>query len=491
MLGTDVARRIRAMILDTEAAHQRLGHELSQVEAAMQKLAAERGDSFAKLAELYLPELGEDADRLRELVPQMSAKIDAILWEKHQDIRRVEEDLAANRQARTELEAALAEATTKVEAKAQEREELEGKVATELKALPEHAELVLQTQQAKERLLQSKRRLDAAVQDRDDKIPTYAANPLFSYLMKRGYATAAYRGNFLASRLDAWVARCVNFREQQQNYQLLQEVPEVMQKEIGKSEQALESMGQQLLALERRVEDRLGLTRVMEEGDALYQARLGHIAKIEELDGAFGALVSRQKELDNSRGQYYAKALREYRAFLESQSIERLKALARSTDTRSDDGLTLRIEALDQELGKRNGTVEQLTQERDKQGEQLRTLLQFEGRFRQEDFDASNSFFGEGFDLTKLLAALMAGAYGLEKAMGLIRQFQRFRRVDYERGAATVAEILITVARASQAAGGFRGGRGSRSRGGFPGFGGGRPTGGFGGGRSRTTGGFG
>ena len=142
-------------------------------------------------------------------------------------------------------------------------------------------------------------------------------------------------------------------------------------------------------------------------------------------------------------------------------------------------------------IAKQGDEVIALVKERSEKGDRLKELLELESRFRQEDYDASNSFFGEGFDIQKLLTALVVGAYGLEKAMGIIRQFQRFRRVDYARGASTLADILIAVAQASRSGGGFRGPSRRRRGGGFRGFGGGGGSGGFGGGKSRTTGGFG
>jgi chromosome segregation ATPase len=477
------------MIQETEAAHKRLGNDLSEAESRLEQLTGERSQSFSKLAEIYLPELGEEANRLRGQLPEMRDKIEAILWEKRREIQDVEEGLAVNRRSREELEARHQETTSKLEEKAEEREALREKVEAELETIAEHAALVLETQQAKERLLQSKRRMEAAVQERDEKIPAYESNVLFGYLLRRDFGTPEYRGRSLFARLDGWVARKVDFREQRNNYRLLQEVPDVMRKEVDKSEQYLKEKGEELLALEKGVEDRLGLTKVMEEGESLYEERVDLMSRIEQLDQLFSELVTKQKELDDRRGSYYERALREYEEFLQSQSIEKLKSLARSTETRSDDGLALRIETLEQSIAKQGDEVMALVKERSEKGERLKELLELESRFRQEDYDASNSFFGEGFDVQKLLTALVVGAYGLEKVMGVIRQFQRFRRVDHARGASTLADILIAVAQASMSGG--RGPGRRRRGGGFRGFGGGGGSGGFGGGGSRTTGGFG
>lgn len=496
MRGRAVASHLKSVVQQAQERHTRLGREVAEAERRLDDLNGEEVEAFTNLAELYLPELGEDAHVLQSRLPAMRDRITSIVWEKRREIEEIEGSLAANRAARAESDAELEAVTEKIEGKAEERDACREKVEAELETIPGYAELLKETTQANERAVQAKRRLEAAAEERDDKLPAYENDRLFHYLLERKYDTPQYRGRFLAARLDGWVARKVNFREQARNYGLLSEVVDVMQKEVEKADVYLERKGQELLAIEKEVEDRHGFTKIMEEGEALYAERVEIVERIEGLDEAYQALVARRKELESSRGDYYRKAIEEYRAFLQSQRMEALQALARSTTTRSDDGLMQRIERLGEEADEHEKVAQQLERQQDEAAKQLRDVSQVDTWFREADYDASNSTFRSNFDLDGLIRSLFSSAYSAEAAFSLIRESQRFQQPrNYSRSAGSLADVLETLARASQMGGGMMGGgigtgRRSRSRR-TPSARPGRGFGGFGGRSSRTTGGFG
>jgi chromosome segregation ATPase len=507
MRGVTISHKIKAKIAKLEEDHERLGKELSAAEKRLPAMTREREQAVLRLAQIYLPKLGEESVReLRQRLPGMQARIDAIVTEKGRERAAVEEAIDEAAQTRKQLDQQLQDITATVEAKATERDALRREVQATLDRDAAYAALIEETQQAKERLLQSGRRLRASINERDEKIPAYRADPLFKYLLARKYGTDDYRGGFLTSRLDRWVARTVDYRNQYQNYTLLHEVPEVMRKEVAKSEAHLKKKGDEIRAKEQRAADHHGLTKVLEEGEALYGQRVSLVTRIAELDRAVDQLVIKRRDLDTTTGTHYEKALRELSTYLRSQDVERLQRLARSTDTRSDDGLAARVEELDGDIERTQADIGNLKQRQHEQAERLQGLRKIESGFRQSDFDASNSEFRGGLDIDDLLSGFLSGLYTIAKVMRTIARHQRFRHFDYVRGAAILADILMTLARLSRAGSAgrrYRGhpwrrvGRGSSWKGpglgGFPGFGGGGPrtTGRFGGGGSRTTGGFG
>ena len=88
-------------------------------------------------------------------------------------------------------------------------------------------------EQMKSRKEQAERRLAAAGRERDEKIPEYEENRLFRYLLDRRYGTRDYHARGLTHRLDDWVAGKLDFTSQMQNYTLLQEIPSVVERELG------------------------------------------------------------------------------------------------------------------------------------------------------------------------------------------------------------------------------------------------------------------
>jgi hypothetical protein len=167
---------------------------------------------------------------------------------------------------------------------------------------------------------------------------------------------------------------------------------------------------------------------VIEAGQALYRERTELVARAAAADTRFAESERKLAELDREKGEHYRRALEEYRAFLAGQDAARLDALARSTETRSDDGWVERIADIDRQWERARERVTALGRERAEAARRLSELRQVETEFRRRDWDASNSRFGRGLDLEDLLVGLLLGKLtsgGFGEAIG---GHQRFRK---------------------------------------------------------------
>ena len=61
--------------------------------------------------------------------------------------------------------------------------------------------------------------------DREQKGRPFRDDPLFGYLLERGFGTSAYRGRSIAAGLDAWVARLIRFSSANLHYATLNALP--------------------------------------------------------------------------------------------------------------------------------------------------------------------------------------------------------------------------------------------------------------------------
>ncbi|MDR3471439.1 MAG: hypothetical protein P4M09_07080 [Devosia sp.] len=82
--------------------------------------------------------------------------------------------------------------------------------------------------------------------DREQKGRPYRADPLFTYLLGRGYGTADYKGKGLPARLDAWVARLIGFTTAHPHYLMLNALPAALrahaERQAGNAAAAEEAM---------------------------------------------------------------------------------------------------------------------------------------------------------------------------------------------------------------------------------------------------------
>ena len=61
--------------------------------------------------------------------------------------------------------------------------------------------------------------------DREQKGRPYRNDPLFAYLLDRGYGTTAYKGRGLVAGLDGWVAKLTGFDTARQHFAMLNAWP--------------------------------------------------------------------------------------------------------------------------------------------------------------------------------------------------------------------------------------------------------------------------
>ena len=110
---------------------------------------------------------------------------------------------------------------------------------------------------ASEKATNAADRAITAAQERDEKAAAYRADPLFSYLLDRGYATPAYKAGTLVRTMDGWVAQLCNYTSGRRDLQVLEQLPEhlgrhaaLMEKAHQEADQAVqESLQQAMLAL--------------------------------------------------------------------------------------------------------------------------------------------------------------------------------------------------------------------------------------------------
>lgn len=498
MRGPEVHFRIKSSIdaLEHQIRNLRASRELETTKTT--GLAEQRERLFRNLSETYLPELGQQAlDDLKKRLPTMHGRVAKVLRAKQEELQQLDAARDENGVRRDEQIARLDAVTEQIEELAVERDKLSEKVSAALAADPRHAELLQSVEQARIRREQSQRRYDAAVLERDEKIPEYEQDPLFGYLLRRHYGTPQYNPSRLARRLDGWVADKVDFRRQVENYRLLLEMPDVTQAGLTEDDQVYEQAATQLRGLEKSIEDLHGLTQVVERGEELYTQRQALVDGIEKIDETIKQATERLNELESTRGQYYEEAREALSDSLESQPIPQLRELALSTATRKDDRLAEDLARWEDEWAAVHQRLENFEREERAIAASFDDLRQVENRFRRNDFDASNSTFAQSFDVDRLLKSFLGGGLTLRKLWKAIAGSQRFEPTSYQKAGPIIEAILWEVVRQS-ARGGFGGGRrrggwggGSVRRGGWGG--GGRTTGGFGGfgGGSRTTGGFG
>jgi hypothetical protein len=403
----------------------RLRAESSRVDQTARELVERKARALMELARHYLPQMSRPA--VESTMAGVRGELLGLLAEKE----RFEAGLR-NRRKQAEvdlrhLEARLDEITGRLNQKVHEREELEGKVANALKADPAFQERSELAARAEADLHRDEQRVADLQVEASRKLPAFDHSRLFRYLYDRGFGTPDYRHTGLISRLDQWLARLIRFSNARVGYEFLKRTPPLVQSEVLRRRDAFEQLMGQVEALQKERADAMGLTAVLDEGNALGAERDRAVAALDVARKSIAEVDGQLADLASAQSRFYQQAIERFRGFLEKTGSVALEARAKLTPEPKDDELVASVRASEAELSRievDQATLGSRRQTAERWSEDLQKIVQ---RFRSENYDSSRSYFTERLDLAESLNALKRGDFGFEQFWQELAQSQRFR----------------------------------------------------------------
>ena len=448
------------MISDLEHKEEKLGSDVYACERKITNLGNERERAYIRLAEFYLPEL--DAQFIKQTLTEVQGDVSYIFQQKQNRRTELESLMKSSTKQKKTLEEKFEILTKQLNEAADERDRLNGIVAEDLGKNHEYRDLDARANQANERIIQNKARVEEMQNEAAEKLPKYEANKMFMYLVKRNFDPSdTHKG--LINRLDSKVAEIVNYADQKNNYDFLKSMPELMQIELNRRLDELNELKEQIRHIEDITAEKYGLTKVIENGTQLGNNRNKVMSLIEELDSKYNSYACERKDLDSTKGEYHQEAIQKLKAFLKGNNIKELKERAQATLGTEDDHLVNRMEEIDYEIRDLKDKTKEIKNERDKVHDDIEKMIDLRNKYRSHDFESSRSYFDSGFNINTLLLAYLAGRMTANSMWDTINHHQNFEYDDYLSSSS------------------------SSSGGGFSSFGGG----GFGGGGFSSGGGFG
>ena len=154
------------------------------------ELLTRRGDKVLELAQHFLPELSREA--AQSVFAGIRGELLAVVERKDARQREIAAQIEQLTAEEKRQQAELESTTAALNAKAQQRETLRGRLTDLLKAKPDFVALSQETLAAKENLRQNEARVAELQREAAEKLPAYEHSRLFTYLRRRRYGTAEY-----------------------------------------------------------------------------------------------------------------------------------------------------------------------------------------------------------------------------------------------------------------------------------------------------------
>lgn len=460
MRGTELKKTIDASVSQTRKEAETSHRYLREASGKLDQLVRNQAQAAGELADVVIKNVGSHTSggdlgrQIRESMERRDAEQDEL----QQEIETLRKQC---QEARTFFEGRQDEQTRADEAVG----ELESACLDHLHANHEGiASWKLEAETYRSQIKRSHAKLETAKQDASDKAPAYEGDPMFSYLLARGFGQARYQAGPLTGRLDEWVARLVQFPRYFADYQRLKAIPDRIAEHI-------EHLESQLGLLEEKIDEAIrnelaqwpGYPRATEE--FLYAQAHTEAAKSKLDDLEVGIQeVERQLSVFLQGHDSHTKESKALitKIVLEGQK-DRARLLVEASDTAEDDRLLEHIQTLETQIILAEERVDKARSEHAVRVQRHRQAQEFSNRFDREGLGRSNRRYSSTSPAEVAQAILLGRA--LDRA---------FQRIKSDARIITPPSPSSTTSRSSSSWGG-----GGRSFGGGFSTGGGRGGGGF------------
>ncbi len=422
--GSQVFKELQRALAGVRDQAVALENSASQIDQRVSKLMSERGENFLDLSRLYLPDLSREA--IEKTFSEVRGEIQEIARRKQ---RREQELIASIDQSRQQIDQwqqKTDEVTDDLNEKAAQRDRLQEEVANRLKKIPEYERLTNEAARAEQRLTSNEARMEQMQREAAQKLPSYDNSQLFRYLYARKFGTSDYHYGGLTRRLDQWLANFIGYASARDSYEFLKVTPDLMAAELQRRRDQFNSLMEQIEAMEAKIEQEVGLTDVIVQGDALGKERDALVYQMAERNRQIDLLKSELDELLDSRGRFYDEAMNRMRNHLEKMETELLQQRARQTAEPTDDAIVADIVALNNEMDQLQPEFTQLNRQRNVLVDRQNGLNQIVQRFRSSNFDSSRSVFVNNFNVNAWVERYLNGELNTRSFWRQLRQNQHF-----------------------------------------------------------------
>lgn len=420
--GNSFLREIEASITAIERQAESNAETLDRLRHREASLWKAVNGALLKIAQVQMAALDQDEITGYD---KITRTVDDRLIGRDQERKALEKTIAALEKAVERSRQKQVEAEGQVEAAANAVESLTGRVDAELAAAPAFVALRDSLNTAVSLTDRAAKKAAGAKAERDEKAGAYRADPLFAYLLERGFGTEAYTASPVVRTIDSWVARLCGFHTARQDYQLLMMLPDY-----------LGGHADQMDAAREKAEIDLGNYRA----EALKAAGLESLvtalqAETADLEAIRDAAADDEKAISRERAARRAferwedpesqAVLKLLSQAMSQESIDKIQERVRMTADTTDDAAAKTLADASGEIQKSKAAIEEASRASQSIGARLADLKTTRSRFRKKGY-ASSDYKIRGSSASSSLEGFLAGAISESQLWGEIDRSVRY-----------------------------------------------------------------
>jgi hypothetical protein len=246
--------------------------------------------------------------------------------------------------------------------------------------------------------------------NREIKGRPYRADPLFAYLTARGFGTADYKGRGIVAKLDAWVARLIDYETAHAHYLMLNELPGLLRAHAERQAANAAAAEEAMDRIEQAAIDTAGGAAIRTALDEA-QRRIASIdQRITALQDERNTMTAAQTMLATVEDAALDRAITGLTRALGSPDIQSLILDARQQRPGPDDPLIAQLDDARLRIGEERVDTHDLQARLSTLAARRRELEDIEYEFKARRFDDPRSLFRDDDLVAERLNDFLTGA---------------------------------------------------------------------------------
>ncbi len=239
----------------------------------------------------------------------------------------------------------------------------------------------------------------------------YDADPVFTYLWRRGYGTSAYRAGPFVRFFDQKLARLVGYDTARPNYYMLNEIPRRLREHAARLKAAAETAKSDLQAFERKALEDDGIAGLEAEATAIEANR----KKLDDgLDARKADLAGIDRDqaalLDPATDPAMTAAIDGLVAALAREDLSALYQAALRTPSPEDEKIVATLRDIEPTLKRREAEAEEVRKTAVDLARKRAQLEESRDAFRQSGYDDPMGRFDNGAVIGGMIEGVIRGS---------------------------------------------------------------------------------
>ncbi|MEM6414423.1 MAG: hypothetical protein AAF720_07175 [Pseudomonadota bacterium] len=264
--------------------------------------------------------------------------------------------------------------------------------------------------------------------DRMEKGAAYEADPLFNYLVTRGYGTSAYAAFPVFRILDDWVSGLIKFHRHKPNYDRLLEIPQRLEEHCNRLERLVEGAASALATIEQNALNADGVNALRDEATQARNAIDAIDKEITSCEQEFDAIAESLENAVSGKEGPLHDAHKLLASALKNLTIPKLHEIATQTETPEDDAVVEELIDIKRERFEleedQKSAIRQLRRHR----KALSDLEHIRKQFKNARFDSPYSEFRGDHLMHSLLTEFATSTLSREAFWRRLQKSHRIRR---------------------------------------------------------------